>query len=138
MSNKSRPAMRDVTTLAFHGRDGSAEILVHRDVVIRFVAGALHAGGPVMARLMNGAWHVGDQRLERISITGLVRVEFQNASDRKAFGPFADVSLLGDAAHAGGKVLARYRPAEEAWDFAGDSAPLDIAVMRSAVAFTPT
>jgi hypothetical protein len=130
--------MTDVTTLAFHGREGSAEILVHSAVVIRVVRGALYAGGPVMALLVKGAWYVGDQRLERIAITGPVRVEFQNAGDRRAFGPFADVSLLGDAALTGGEVFARYRSAEEAWDFSGDSAPGGVSAICPAAVLTPT
>ncbi len=134
-----RTRASDVTTLTFHGKDGSAEILVHCAVVVKITGDALFAGGPVMARLVNGAWHVGDQRLERISIKGPVRVEFHNRSRARVFGPCAEFSLVDGAARDGDRLLARYRSPDEGWDFLGDegSGESPLAAPPTAV-LTPT
>jgi hypothetical protein len=136
--SRSKNTKNDVTTLVFHGADGSAEIVVDRAVVLRVAGGGLFAGGPMMAHLAGGAWHVGDQRLDGISVKGPVRVEFQHAHGARTFGPFAELSFVGDTAAAGGKVFARYRPAEEGWSFLGDAGTGDAPSIPPAAVLTPT
>ena len=133
-----RTRASDVTTLTFHGKDGSAEILVHSAVVLRLAGDALFAGGPVMARLVNGAWHVGDQRLERISIKGPVRVEFHNRNRARIFGPCADLCLVDGAALDGDRLLARYRSADEGWEFLSGEGAGESPVVPPAAVLTPT
>jgi hypothetical protein len=133
-----RTKSNDVTTLTFRGAEGSAEILVHRDVVLRIAGSALFAGGPVMAQFANGAWHVGDQRLERISIKGPVRVEFHNGSRARIFGPFSELSLVDDVALEGNRLLARYRPLDKGWDFFGDADAAEAPVVPPSAVLTPT
>jgi hypothetical protein len=117
-----KAAHKSMTILTFHGTGGSAEILVDQAVAIRIVGGQLHAGGPVMATFLNGAWHVGDQRLEQIAVKGPVRVEFEDRSGVRGYGPLAEFSLVGDAALAGKKVLGRYQAASESWELRNDQA----------------
>jgi predicted NUDIX family NTP pyrophosphohydrolase len=113
---------RNTTILTFHGAGGSAEILVDQAVAIRIVRGELHAGGPVMAKYVDGAWHVGDQRLEQIAVKGPARIEFQDAKGVHTFGPLSEFSLVGDAVLSGKIVLARYQATNEAWEVRDDGA----------------
>jgi len=103
--------------LVFQAGNGVAEIALGAAVDIRIVGGAISAGGPVLAFHLDGAWHVGTQRIERIICKGRVRVEFENKSGRRSFGPFDDLSLTNDVALTGQGILARYRPLEETWYF---------------------
>ena len=116
------------TTIAFHGAGGSAEIIADPDVAIRIVRGALFAGGPLMAWYADGAWRVGDQKLERITFKGAVRVEFQGKAGVQCFGPLPELSLVGELAIGPRGTLARYDAIAESWHVAGADARSEIAL----------
>jgi hypothetical protein len=110
---------RNVTrcTVVFQTSQGSAEIQLGNALDLRIAGGAISAGGPVLASHVNGAWHVGSQRLERIVCRGPVRVEFESRTGRRLLGPFEELSLADDLAFGEHGVVARYQAAEQRWTF---------------------
>jgi len=127
-----------MATLAFHAGYGLAEIALDEPVEIRISGGALSAGGPVLARHVDGAWHVGSQRIERIICTGRVRVEFDGQAGRRALGPFNELSLADDVALTAHGVLARYQPLEQTWHFDRHEPGAGDLVLRPLSALVPS
>ena len=125
-------------TLAFHAGDGLAEIAINEQVEIRISGGALSAGGPVLARHVDGAWHVGSQRIERIICTGRVRVEFDGQAGHQKLGPFSELSLADDVALTAQGVLARYHPADKTWYFNRYEPSADDLVLRPMPELAPS
>jgi len=121
-----------MTTLAFCADNGLAEIFVNETTEIRIVGGAISAGGPVLAHHANGAWHVGSQRLERITCKGRVCVEFLSKTGPRSFGPFDELSLTDDVAVTPAGILARYQPLEESWYFDRYESQADALVVKEA------
>lgn len=106
-----------MTTLEFHGSTGHAEIAVDDSMEIRIAGGVLSAGGPVLARHTDGAWHVGSQRIERIVCKGRVCVEFDSNLGRRTVGPFEELALADDTAATTQGIVARYQPLDQTWYF---------------------
>lgn len=119
-----------VTTLLFHAANGCAEIRLERSVEIKIVGGAISAGGPVLASHTGGAWHVGNQRIDRIVCRGRVRVEFESKGHRRTIGPFDEFHLADDKASSNQGVVARYQPIEQTWFFERYDSESDSLVVR--------
>lgn len=112
--------MPDVTTiLRFDAGDGAAEIIVDGAMEITLAGASLSAGGPLLSRLSDGHWQIGDRPLKRITCQGVVRVQLKGKSDVQDLGPFAEFSLSDDVARADNAILARYIPLERTWSMAG-------------------
>lgn len=104
-----------VTTIVFHADGGSAELFIDHQTKLEIVGGALSAGGPVLARYMDGAWSIGSQRLTHITCEGLVELLIQTSVTRRSFGPLRELSLVGELALSLGDPLARYYPRDNMW-----------------------
>src|SRR5262245_34204902 len=119
-----------MTTLVFHGSTGHAEIAVDDSMEIRIAGGVLSAGGPVLARHTDGAWHVGSQRIERIVCRGRVSVEFESRLGRRSIGPFEELALADDTAVTAQGIVARYQPLDQTWYFDRNESAVDRLVVR--------
>ena len=106
------------TILSFHAGAGAAEIIVDGTMEITLAGASLSAGGPLLSRLSDGHWQIGDRPLKRITCQGVVRVQLNGKSDIQALGPFAEFSLIDDVARAEDAIIARYIPLERTWSVA--------------------
>lgn len=106
-----------MSTIVFHGAQGFAQITLERTAELKIVGGVISAGGPNLASLHNGAWHLGSQRFERVTCRGPVRVEIQAKTGLRSFGPFDELTISGDVVYTTEGILARYQSFDEIWYF---------------------
>lgn len=118
-----------MSSITFHGENGQAQITMERGAELKIVGGAVSAGGPVLAHLQDGAWHLGMQRFERITCKGPVCVEFVVGNAIRSFGPFAELTISGELVTSSSGVLARYLPLDEVW-YVDRQSEAEILVLR--------
>jgi hypothetical protein len=118
-SVKQRPAVRDsvMGTLVFHGDNSRAEVMLEGSAELRLVGAVLSVGGPTLALLRDGAWHLGTMRFRTITCHGPVRLELQGGTGARSYGPFGELTINNEAMLSGGTTLARYDAFKEAWCF---------------------
>lgn len=104
-----------MATIAFHADGGYAEVLIDRQPGLRISRNALSAGGPVLARYEDGAWHIGSQRLTRITCQGAFGLEIELSGSACKLGPLTELCLVDDLVVSFDGPLARYHPGENAW-----------------------
>ena len=122
-----------MSIITFHGETGLARITMERGTELKIAGGAVSAGGPMLAHLQNGAWHLGLQRFESITCKGPVTVEFAAQDGVRKFGPFAELAISAGLVTTPKCVLARYHPVDDAWHFDQFSS-VETFVLRDAVA----
>ena len=88
---------------------------MERGTEVKIVGGAVTAGGPVLAYLQDGTWHLGVQRFERITCKGPVCIDFKVPNGVRSYGPFPEVTIHGELVTSSTGVLARYRRMDDVW-----------------------
>lgn len=112
-----------MTTIAFHADSGYAEVLVAHEAHLQIDGLALSAGGPVLAHHEDGAWHIGSQRLTRITCQGAFRLKIEMNGSSREFGPLTELCLIGELVVSFDGPLARFYASRNAWLAEGGPVP---------------
>ncbi len=132
MAGQTGERRKNMPTIVFQTESGAAEILLEERVDVRIVGGSISAGGPVLAMHANGAWHIGDRRITRITCRGPLFLEIRGEHGPQSFGPFDDLYLAGDVVGTAKGVLARYGARKETWYFDRHGSQTEALVVKPA------
>ena len=101
--------------LVFHAESGSACVDVAGRLGLNVGGNRLHAGGPILASHSNGAWHIGNMPIVRITCDGPIQLELQTHNGGRLFGPFTSLVIGAETIWTAEGPFARYNPVTKSW-----------------------